>query len=330
MRSLRVLAEEGIRYTILSPYQAHSVRIPSGDWIEVTGGRIDSRVPYSIRIDDGLSIAVFFYNGSLSTEIAFNGLLNDGRMLAKRLIHELDDSAHAVRLSHVATDGESYGHHHRFGEMALSAAIEAIRRDPEVALTNYGQFLELSPPVTEARVIEHSAWSCAHGVERWRSDCGCAPQDHPQWTQGWRTPLREALDWLRDTVASDFEDAGVFADPWATRDAYIEVILGRDADEFIDEHATGGRSQLGLSLLEIQHHAQLMYASCAWFFDDIDRLEGLIALRQAARVIELSQQVLGKDHQAGFVQRISAIESNKGGTAKDMWEREVAPFLTSV
>ncbi|HEU4894827.1 MAG TPA: glycoside hydrolase, partial [Acidimicrobiia bacterium] len=199
LESLELMADAGIAFTVLSPYQAAAV-LEEGTWIEVVGGSIDTTVPYEVQLFGGRSIGVFFYNGPLSQEIAFNGLLEDGALLAKRLVQALGEPDGRARLSHVATDGETYGHHHRHGEMALARAIEELEADPEVELTTYGRFLAEHPATRIARIIEGTSWSCAHGVERWRADCGCATGQHPDWTQDWRTILREALDHVRDQL----------------------------------------------------------------------------------------------------------------------------------
>lgn len=333
--TLRILVEEGILYTVLAPHQASAVRAGEGAWVDVSGGRIDTRFAYEVEVGGERRLTVFFYNGALSHEIAFNGLLEDGRLLAEQLVAGLGEAGGEAALSNVATDGESYGHHHRFGEMALAVAIEVIRADPHVGLTNYGQFRSLHPATRLARIVDQSSWSCAHGVERWRSDCGCAPQDHPEWEQAWRAPLRDALDWLRDVAISEFNDVGptVLRDPWAARDAYIEVILGDDEEGFLDRHCLpevkGDSRSVALGLLEIQRRAMLMYTSCGWFFDDIARLEAVYVLRHAGRLIELTRQVLGVDHEPHFLEMLDQARSNTGVTGRDVYQAEVSPFMTS-
>lgn len=333
LESLELMAEIGIRFTILSPYQAASV-IQDGEWVDVVGGRIDTTVPYEVQLFGGRRIAVFFYNGPLSQEIAFNGLLEDGAMLAKRLVQALGEQDGEARLSHVATDGETYGHHHRHGEMALARAIEELESDTGVQLTTYGRFLTESPPTRVARVIEGTSWSCAHGVDRWRSDCGCSTGQHPEWNQAWRRPLRDALDHLRDQLIEDFgrHGATVLDDPWDARDHYIDVILGMSVEEFLDEHASSGISpeqrRFAHDLLEIQHRAMLMYTSCGWFFDDIGGLEAVFVLRQAGRVVDLTRSVLGKDLEPEFLQILDAATSNVDGrSGSEIYLESVVPYM---
>lgn len=335
LESLELMVDTGIRYTILSPYQAASVLQDEG-WVDVAGGRIDTTVPYEIQLFGGRRIAVFFYNGPLSQEIAFDGLLEDGALLAKRLVQALGEPGPEARISHVATDGETFGHHHRHGEMALAKAIEELEADGSVELTTYGRFLAENPPTRVARIIEGTSWSCAHGVERWRSDCGCSSGAHPDWNQAWRRALRDALDYLRDQLVDDFETRGatVLDDPWDARDHYIDVILGRAPEDFLDEHGRSGISaeqrRLARDLLEIQHRTMLMYTSCGWFFDDIAGLETVFVLRQAGRVIDLTRKVLDKDLEPDLLDILDEAASNvDGSSGRDVYLESVLPYMSS-
>lgn len=332
LESLELMADAGIRFTVLSPYQAASV-LEDGTWVDVVGGSIDTTVPYEVQLFGGRTMSVFFYNGPLSQEIAFNGLLEDGALLADRLARAGGDSG-GDRLSHVATDGETYGHHHRHGEMALARAIEELSADADVVLTTYGAFLAENRPTRVARVIEGTSWSCAHGIERWRADCGCSTGQNPQWNQGWRSHLRDALDHLRDQLIEEFETRGatVLRHPWDARDRYIEVILGRSSDSFLDEHGRPGldpdQRELAVALLEIQHRAMLMYTSCGWFFDDIGGLEAVFVLRQAGRAIALARTALGEDLEPGFLDILEKATSNRDGlTGRDVYVESVSPFM---
>ena len=333
LESLELMAESGIQYTILSPYQAASV-LEDGEWIDVVGGSFDTTIPYEVQLFGGRRISVFFYNGPLSQEIAFNGLLEDGTLLAKRLVQALGEPDDRPRLSHVATDGETYGHHHRHGEMALAKAIEQLENDPDVELTTYGRFLAEHPPTRIARVMEGTSWSCAHGVDRWRGDCGCSTGEHPDWNQAWRTHLRDALDYVRDELVDNFESRGatVLRDPWDARDHYIEVILGGSIDSFLDDHCRPGvtaeQRQLAVDLLEIQHRAMLMYTSCGWFFDDIAGLEVVFVLRQAGRVIALTRRVLDQDLEPGFLKILdNAISNIDRRSGRDVYGDSVMPHM---
>jgi alpha-amylase/alpha-mannosidase (GH57 family) len=305
-------------------------------WTETTDSTIDTTRPYLVQLDHGRSIAVFFYDGPASRAIAFEGLLNDGETFARRLIADFkDDNPGSVpQLVHVATDGESYGHHHKHGEMALSYALNWIKDNNLARLTNYGEFLEKFPPQWEAEVADNTSWSCAHGIERWRSDCGCNSGGKPGWNQRWRAPLREALDLLRDRTAPLAEAVAkpLLKDLWAARDAYIHVILDRSSDNldrFFAAHATRTLTPAEritvFELLELERHTQLMYTSCGWFFDDISGIETVQIIAYAGRVIQLAAKLFtdpdlfsGPDLsirsayelEADFLQLLAHAESN--------------------
>ena len=253
--TLEVLASHGIQYTLLAPRQAKAVRKwsdKSADntaWKSVDAESIDTRHPYWCQLPSGRRIALFFYDGRIAQEVAFNGLLNSGKAFSNRMLSVFDETDDA-QLSHIATDGESYGHHHRYGEMALADCLNYVENAPDAKLTNFGQFLELHPPTWEVQIHENSSWSCVHGVERWRSNCGCN-SGRPGWNQEWRAPLRGALDWLRDKLVKVFEKEGsvLLADPWTARNDYIEVINNRGPeviDSFMKKHAKKKLSRLSI------------------------------------------------------------------------------------
>ena len=229
IESLEVLAEAGIHFTILAPPQARRWRkLGEKNWIEISGG-IDPSRAYLCRLPSGRSIVLFFYDGIVSQQVAFERLLDHGDRFLARLFQGFDDRRDHPQLMHIATDGESYGHHHAHGDMALAYVLHRLSKDPDVRLTNYGEFLELHPPEWEVEIHENSSWSCVHGVERWRSDCGCKMRG--DWHQKWRAPLREALDGLKDQLDHLFSTRGreCFPNPWAARDAFIDVILRRES-----------------------------------------------------------------------------------------------------
>ncbi|MDR3230054.1 MAG: DUF3536 domain-containing protein [Synergistaceae bacterium] len=316
--TLEVLAENGILFTILAPRQAGEVRkLPGGVWQSVRGETIDTSRAYRCDLPSGKKISIFFYDGALSQAIAFGGMLNDGGYYARRLI-DAQPSGERDTLSHVATDGESYGHHHDHGDMALAYCLETIDDGDEAKLTIYGEFLEKCPPEYGVRIVENSSWSCAHGVERWRADCGCS-SGTPGFSQKWRAPLREALDWLRDKIAVLFELEGkkYLRDPWRARDAYIQVILDRSRDtveEWLDAQAahplTAEERICALKLLEAQRSAILMYTSCGWFFDEISGLETTQILRYSARAIGLMRELTGLDYDPEFSRLLAKAPSN--------------------
>jgi alpha-amylase/alpha-mannosidase (GH57 family) len=308
---LDMLAQEGILFTVLAPNQCARVRkiaTKPGAWSESPDASVDPTHPYKVNLDDGRSISIFFYDGPGSRAVAFEGVLDNGETFGKRLIAGLhaDKADDVPQLSHIATDGESYGHHHRHGEMALSYALHWIEQNKLAKLTNYGEFLAKFPPQWEAEVVEDSSWSCVHGVERWRSDCGCNG-GKVGWNQKWRKPLREALDLLRDKTAplAEAVAAPLLKDLWAARDAYISVVLDRgeeNVERFFYEHATrlltSAERITVFELLELERHTQLMYTSCGWFFDEISGIETVQIIAYAGRVLQLAEQLFGEPGKA--------------------------------
>jgi alpha-amylase/alpha-mannosidase (GH57 family) len=301
LQSLDIMARAGIQFTILSPYQAHLVRkIGASEWVDVTDGRIDPTRAYQLRTPSGRKIAIFFYDGPISRAVAFEGLLNNGEVFAQRLLQGYSDGRGRPELAHIATDGESYGHHHRYGEMALAYALHHIETNGLAKVTNYGEYLEKHPPAHEVEIYENTSWSCSHGVGRWTTDCGCNSGGHPGWNQCWRRPLRAALDWLRDEVAPLYErQAGkLLKDPWAARNDYIHVVLTRTEEgreQFLAKHARPTlrpKDEVTVwKLLELQRHAMLMYTSCGWFFDELSGIETVQVIQYAGRVVQLAQEL---------------------------------------
>jgi alpha-amylase/alpha-mannosidase (GH57 family) len=351
VESLEVLAENGVRFTVLAPHQAARVRplchderggdTGQGDerpWQEVDGGAVDPTRPYLCRLPSGRSIGLFFYDGALSQDVAFGDLLRDGETFARRLLAAFPEAADGPALVHIATDGETYGHHHRYGEMALSFALDRLARTEGVRVTNYGELLERRPPRDEVEIRQDTSWSCVHGVERWRSDCGCATGGEPGWHQRWRAPLREALDWLRDELAPRYEEAAgeLLRDPWAARNGYVDVVLDRSeeaVERFLAEHAARELSAeervRARRLLELQRHAMTMFTSCGWFFNDLAGIETVQVLQYADRALQLAHLLFGDSFEERFLERLERAESNRpapyGGTGREIFERQVRP-----
>ena len=340
--SLEALAAAKIRFTILSPYQAKAIRpLGSEKWEDVEGGRADPSRPYLVRLPSGASIAVFFYDGPIARSLAFGDGLSSPEALVQRLRSGFDDTRPHDELLSVAVDGETFGHHRKGGDQVLAAALP-LARAAGLVPTNYGQFLARHPPTWEATIVERSSWSCAHGVERWRSNCGCSSRSDRH--QRWRGPLRAALDLLRERLAAHFEEAGatLFRDPWAARDDYVELLL-RPPDEiggWMERHerapgllAAGGDARIrSLRLLEAQRNGMLMYTSCGWFFEDVSGLETIQILRYAARAMQLSREAGGAALEPAFLAELEKAESNfpelpNGAT---VYERLVRPSITSL
>ena len=343
LETLDILAAHGIRFTILSPFQAGRVhRSGESTWTDVSGGQIDPSRPYRCLLPSGREIALFFYDAPIAKAIAFDGVLARGEMLIERLIGGFHEGRDHPQLVHVATDGETYGHHHRFGEMALAYALSTIERKRLATLTNYGEYLSRFPAQDIVEIIDNTSWSCTHGVERWRSDCGCQTGGKPGWHQRWRKPLRDALDWLRDHLAHLFEGEGgkLLSDPWAARDAYIAVILDRSpasVERFFQAQARRRLSDAdvvqALKLLEMQRHALLMYTSCAWFFAEISGIETVQTLAYAARAIQLAREVAGSELEPSFLERLAEAPSNRPQlteNGRDVYLKLVKPMVATL
>ena len=337
LESLELLARFGVEFVVLAPHQAaRARRIGTSAWQELNGAQLDPTQVYRHALPSGRSIAIFFYDGPIARAVAFEGLLSHGDRLIDRLTGAFDAANDRPQLVHIATDGESYGHHHRFGDMALAYALEQIESRGLARLTNYGEYLEKNPPTHEVEIVEKSSWSCSHGIDRWWSDCGCNSGAHPDWNQAWRTPLRDALDWLRDRVAPSWErkSGELLRDPWEARDDYIRVVLDRSEENVRSFFARHGERALGpaqtataLKLLELQRNTQLMYTSCGWFFDDLAGIETVEILQFAGRAIQLAQDLFGDSLEANFVRRLAAARSNRDeeGDGARIYDRRVRP-----
>ena len=330
--SLELLAKHDIRFTVLAPRQAKGFRkIGEAQWITDKG--IDTRRPYVCNLPSGRNIVLFFYDGDISQGVAFSGLLNDGRKLADRLLNALDKSSVEPQLCHIATDGETYGHHHKHGDMALAFCLNFIEKNSKVKLTNYAHFLSLHEPAYEAQIHEQSSWSCVHGIERWRNDCGCNTGGKPSWNQRWRKPLRETLDWLRDELTVLFQSEGteIFKDPWVARNEYINVILRRNDEtirKFMRDHCsqTVEPPQV-LRLMEVQRNAMLMYTSCGWFFDEVSGIETTQIMQYACRAMQLVSQISEVNLELEFRKRLEQIPSNVAtlANASNIYTKFVLP-----
>jgi alpha-amylase/alpha-mannosidase (GH57 family) len=342
LETLTIMAENGIRFTILAPHQAQRVRdLGTTEWHDVGGATIDPTRAYTISLGSRQTMAVFFYDGPIARAVAFEGLLKSGESFAKRLLSGFAKHPEWPQIVHIATDGETYGHHHRFGDMALAYATHYIESKNLARLTNYGEYLEKNPPTREVEIVENTSWSCSHGVERWKDDCGCNSGAHPHWRQGWRAPLRKALDWLRDTLAGVYEDkARLFLeDPWEARDDGIHVVLDRSGEEFdafLNRHATRALEDdekiLVRKLLEMERHTMLMYTSCGWFFDDLSGIETVQVIQYAGRAIQLAQEASGTQVESHFLELLENAKSNipNHRDGRRIYEKLVRPAMVDL
>ena len=332
--TLEVLIESGLRYTILAPNQAGYIRDDEGTWIPTQEIGLDTTIPYRYlhRDGSGRSLAIFFYDGAISRAIAFERAGESG----EGFVDLFDERAAEGRLVHAATDGETYGHHHTFSELGLAYAlfVEAEARCLEV--TNYAAFLDDHPAETEVRLIpgEGTSWSCAHGVGRWKEDCGCSTGGEEGWNQAWRGPLRRALEMVRDAADEVFDRLGsaLFADPWAARDGYVEVVIGKtELEAFLSAIASGPlggeESRQAHQLLDLQRNSMSMFTSCGWFFNDIGGIETLQVLAYAARTLDLLESLGQPGPRDAFLAVLTQADSNDAalGTGAEIFSSVYSP-----
>ena len=322
--TLDLMAQHGVKFTILSPAQAQSVRPlgrqqGSGSWKDVSGGRIDPTRPYRVLLDRSGNrfIDIFFYEQGISRSVAYEKILASGEDLLARIKGVSGKHKDGAQLVSIGTDGESYGHHFKFGDLALAWLFDHLEQSGEIKLTNFGFFAEQFPPHEEVKLFENSSWSCAHGIERWKADCGCSVSHTAGWNQGWRFPLRQGLDWLSNELASLFEDraARLFKDPWEARNDYVRVLLKPwERERFLKDHSArhldAEEKVDAFQLLESQRMALYMFTSCGWFFDDISGLETTQVLKYAARALDLVDSWTGKDLEAGLIDFLVEAKSN--------------------
>jgi len=339
LETLEILSSLSIKFTILAPHQAGRMRTDKEtDWINLNGQGIDSRRGYACNLPSGRSIGLFFYDGVVSRAVAFEKLLFSGENLARRLTGRFDPEGDPAQLIHIATDGETYGHHHPRGDMALAYALDYIEQNKLARITNYGEYFAQHPPSQEVEILERTSWSCMHGISRWESDCGCNSGANRQWKQEWRWPLREAMDWLRDELAPMYEAGAkkLLKKPWVARDEYARAVIDRSAgtvNRFLREHALRDLSSeeaiRALRLLEMQRHLMLMYTSCGWFFDEPTGPETVQVLQYAGRAVQLSEQLFGGEREEQFLIRLEKVWSNipEFGNGRSIYEEFVRPAM---
>ena len=337
LETLQTLSEQGIKFTILAPHPAQRIRkIGAQEWMDVSQGNIDPTLAYECFLPDGHSITIFFYDGPISVSIAFDRALVSGDYFVQRIIKGFNNTRVWPQLLNLATDGESYGHHFKFGEMALSYSLDYIEKNHIAKLTNYGEYLEKHPPKFQVEIFENTSWSCAHGIQRWCADCGCHSGKHPGWNQQWRRPLREGLDLLKAILDETFEEQGIryLDNPWEARDAYIEIILDRShhtIDQFLAHHCPRplepSEKVNVLKLLEMQRCGLLMFTSCGWFFDDISGIEPIQILKYAAKAIQLAHEMVASHADKALLDKLAEAHSNnpKMGTGADIFQNIILP-----
>jgi alpha-amylase/alpha-mannosidase (GH57 family) len=338
--TLAALAAEGVRFTVLSPYQALRVRAPGGEWLDARDARFDPTRPYRVRAGERELVA-FFYDGHIARDLAFGDALSSADALVRRLDGGYDPGRRHHEILTIAFDGETLGHHRKGGDEVLASALRRFGRVGDLRVVNLSQALDLLGAEWEAEIAEGSSWSCAHGVERWRSDCGCQVGGEPGWNQAWRGPLRAALEGLRDRLAELYERemGALVPDPWRTRERYVEVVLDparRGAAEFLRGEA--GRplerdeEVKALRLLEMQRFSLYMFTSCGWFFAEISGLETVQVLKYAARALQLARDATGVDLEPAFEDALARAPSNRTeiGDGKRAYELKVKPSIATL
>lgn len=344
-QTLEVLIDCGVKYTILSPHQAKCInKIGERNWQDVSWGSIDPSCAYRYFVEGTNKekyIDLFFYDGSISKSVAFDNLLQDGKKFSYRLNEGYVESRDHAQIVNIATDGESYGHHTKFGDMALAYVLKVGAKELGFEITNYAQFLEKHPPQYEVDIKPVSAWSCSHGVGRWMDDCGCSTGAMPHWNQKWRKPLRQALDYLRDELINlcSIQGTKYYKDFWEARNNYIDVILDRSEDKIKEFFAQNAKKNLSeqdkikaIKLMEIQRFAQLMYTSCGWFFADISGIETTQILKYAYRTMELASEFSKTNYEKTFLSILQKAKSNiiEFGNGKDIFNRWVKTSAVGV
>jgi alpha-amylase/alpha-mannosidase (GH57 family) len=344
--TLRLLVDLGMKYVILSPYQAEKVRHQdSASWEDVSTGEFDTTRPY-IWYDEmpgghrakNRSLTIFFYDGPLSKAAAFEGLTRDSGAFADRVEACFRQGHHGRQLVSMAVDGETFGHHHKFGDMTLAHAFLHELKKRGIQTVNFGQYLEANPPQHEVRIKpgpdgEGTAWSCAHGVRRWKGGCDCGRENGDN--MSWRLPFRAAINSLRDAAADIFasEGAKFFRAPWEARNDYADLLLDRspEAEEaFFARHASHPLAKSAraraLELLEMQKNAMFMFTSCGWFFSDVSRIEAVQNLRYAARAAETMRDLGFENADRAFLSLLEMAHSNypEAGDGLKLYRRILA------
>lgn len=343
--TLEVLADNGIKFTILSPYQSQKYRkIGDKDWTDAGWGNIDPAKPYRyfVKSNPKKFIDIFFYDGAISKSVAFDNLLQDGNKFINRLKDGVSGLRDYPQIINIGTDGESYGHHTKFGDMALAYVLRVKAKETGFTLTNYAEYLDKYGVTDEVDIKQASSWSCFHGVGRWKEDCGCSTGGQMGWNQKWRKPLRDAFDYLRDRLIVLYEQYApqyFTKDIWDVRNDYISVILDRSElsiKNFFRNHLKPECSDQdkvnAMKLLEIQRQAMLMYTSCGWFFAEISGIETTQIMKYAARAMQLAASFTDEDFETQFVNILATAQSNikEFGTGAEIYKRFVKPSVVTI
>lgn len=334
--TVEALIEEGLKYAILDPSQADMVRKSRRSKWNDASSALQTGVPYKCfsRKNPGLHISIFFYDGALSRNLAFDDHIFESFKLLRRIESVPFPHDATEQFICAALDGETFGHHKKFTERTIAYLFDELLPEANITNFNFGEYLAAYSPVQEVIIKsgpsgEGTSWSCTHGVGRWKENCGCgADSEYP--SQQWRRPLRDGLNNLRDSLWTIYENASsfYFNDPESARNDYISILLDPSPDSSAEFFVRNAKKNLSheesvycLKLLEMQKYSMFMFTSCAWFFSDISGIEAIQNLRYAARAIELAREVSGIELEAQFLEKLSEAESNKieEGTGRDIY-----------
>ncbi len=268
----QALAEAGVQFAIVAPYQ-------------IRDGGHDGQ-PRRWRGANGHALHLAPYHGELSGSIGFGDLAQHGERLAAALAAIAGERG----IASIATDGETFGHHKRHGEMALATAIGSLRRSQKATVTNFGAIINSRHDWHDCQLVSPSSWSCAHGIERWRSNCGCGATHETGRAQEWRGPLRAALRWLAEAL---------------------------DTTDGDDPELTPQRKA-----------RYAMFTSCGWFFDRFEGHESRLLLKMAA--FTMCGRKDAAELEAGFVHRLIHAHCNDRalGNGADLWYRDYHPLVS--
>lgn len=334
--TLEALAKEKIKFTILAEHQVKEIKKISSDSFSKPNENLSLNSPYLCKLPSGKSILIFIFNGDISYRISFSTLLSNGIDFAKALISKFNDQSDSQIVS-IATDGETFGHHKKFGDMALAACLKFLENQ-KYHISTFSKYLDETNVLYEMILNENTSWSCAHGIGRWKEDCSCNTGNYPHGNQKWRKFLRESLDFIRDELGKRYENTikSFNVDPWELRNNYISIILNRskeNVEAFLQSHFNKKLSDEEkttiLTALEMQRHLMLMYTSCGWFFDDISNIETIQILRYAKRALQLSKD---QDLENKFIDMLEKAQSNEESlkNGKIVYEKFVIPSMLTL